>query len=655
MKNNFEYKLNCALIKFFIFTLLILFINKKEFISIVNVFNFIKPKNNRLKFKQYFQFNDLKIKYFEISLKNYSFSFIYKKVKIEYNICFFDKNNNIIPPSYLFFNNLQLMCHIQNQNITIDSLSNIYPNKYFYCIEFFNTTENIQIGIVIYRSNEKLKNYDFFFNGNLINYNNLSYLNNTIFDPLYINEQYISLIKKKTEFQKELRVRKIYIRYPICNLKRNIYSNNKNWIYRNIYNHYFCYCIHQRCNSNNESQSCKYFFYISIIEYNKYLYNKTHYLFSDFIFSNMPNDDTFPIFKEMIKRKYSVHYITEKKSLYHKYCYKIEDCLTIIPLNRRLYNNYGDFLQKYFILFLKVKVVISGRLVINHKISQLFYNLEYTTYIAVGHGVCYFKYDLYTKNQIYGINKNNKLLLPDSKPIITIAKKYGWKDKDIIRCNLPRWDKYDNDNTISEESKGRGLKSNSIFIMFTWRHIKKNKIISIDYIKNIINLLFNDNLNHYLVKYNIILYFSLHRFIYYKYKKKFEIMIKTKKNTEFIGQKQISECLTKTNLAVSDFSSIVFDLMYRKKPIIIYIPDANDPTIKDKYQKAYFQYIQSLKSGKMYFENVYVDLNETINKIIYYIKNNFTIDKRLQKLYDYFGFKVGNSINNFIPYLEKLS
>ena len=57
----------------------------------------------------------------------------------------------------------------------------------------------------------------------------------------------------------------------------------------------------------------------------------------------------------------------------------------------------------------------------------------------------------------------------------------------------------------------------------------------------------------------------------------------------------------------------------------------------------------------MYFENVYVDLNETINKIIYYIKNNFTIDKILQKLYDYFGFKVGNSINNFISYLEKLS
>ena len=87
---------------------------------------------------------------------------------------------------------------------------------------------------------------------------------------------------------------------------------------------------------------------------------------------------------------------------------------------------------------------------------------------------------------------------------------------------------------------------------------------------------------------------------------------------------------------------------------MLYIPDANDPNIKNNYKEAYFQYIHSLKNGKMYFENNYVYLNETINKIIYYIKNNFKIDKRLQKLYNYFGFKVENSINNFIHYLEKL-
>ena len=223
----------------------------------------------------------------------------------------------------------------------------------------------------------------------------------------------------------------------------------------------------------------------------------------------MPNDDTFPIFKEMIKRKYPVHYITEKKSLYDKYCNQIENCLSIIPLNKTLYENYGNILQKYFFLFLKLKAVISGRLHIFHKITQLFYYLEYITYIGVGHGVCYFKYYLYTKKQIYGIYTNNKLLLPNSYPLISIAKKYGWKDEDLIKSNLPRWDKYNNDSFhkiyFSENLKNNSINSNSIFVMFTWRYVKKNHTVSPDYIKNIINLLCNDKLNKYLIKYNIIL------------------------------------------------------------------------------------------------------------------------------------------------------
>ena len=245
-----------------------------------------------------------------------------------------------------------------------------------------------------------------FFNDTLINFNNLIYLNDNIFDPLYINNQYISLVNKSNKYKRELKIKSIYTRYPICNLKRNI--NNKNWIYKNIYNHYFCFCNHKKCNSTTDFfQSCKFYFYISIIDHYKNLYNKTHYLFSDFVFNNRPNDDTFPVFEEMINRNYPVHYITEKKSIYNKYCYQKEECLAIIPLNRKLYDKYGDFLEKYFFLFLKVKAVISARLAIYHNISKLFYDLEYTTYIAVGHGVCYFKYYLYTENQIYGINTNN--------------------------------------------------------------------------------------------------------------------------------------------------------------------------------------------------------------------------------------------------------
>ena len=168
------------LIKLFIFLLLII-INKNGFLSFFNMFIFIKSQNSLFQFNQYFQLNNSKIQYFDISLNKYFFSLTFKIVKVEYYIRLFDRNKNIIPPSYLFYNDIQLMCYIKNQNITIVSLSNIYQDKYFYCIEFFNTKENINIGIIFYMNDEKLNNYEFFFNDIIINYNNLSNLNDTVY------------------------------------------------------------------------------------------------------------------------------------------------------------------------------------------------------------------------------------------------------------------------------------------------------------------------------------------------------------------------------------------------------------------------------------------------------------------------------------------
>ena len=56
----------------------------------------------------------------------------------------------------------------------------------------------------------------------------------------------------------------------------------------------------------------------------------------------------------------------------------------------------------------------------------------------------------------------------------------------------------------------------------------------------------------------------------------------------------------------------------------------------------------------MNFENVYLDINETVNKIIYYIYNNFKLEKKIIKFYKSFAFKYGNNIKLFIQYLKKL-
>ena len=219
----------------------------------------------------------------------------------------------------------------------------------------------------------------------------------------------------------------------------------------------------------------------------------------------------------MEKLNYPVHYITEKIDIYQNFCKEESICLKVIPLTRKNYLKIGDILQTYLIIFLKLKAFISGKSWDNKLISDLLYNIEYTTYIAIGHGVCYFKDYLYKENRLYGSKRNDKILIPPSKKVIFLARKNGWKDENIIKINLPRWDKYNNANLTNLDNKNK-FRAQSIFFMFTWRNIKAKKDISLYYIKNIISLLTNSNLKETLNKNNITLYFTFHRYIIHKYK-----------------------------------------------------------------------------------------------------------------------------------------
>ena len=654
------FKAKYLIFKLFFFLILIIF-------SITNNYLFINDfylKNFNLFNNDFIEFNNGNLieylnnsEYFKLTFFNYYLSFKFRIIKIQYNIGFYDKNNNLILPSNLaLYNDLHIICSIAFKNKSIDSLANIYKNKYFNCIEYFKINEKIKFGIKIYKKNiNKFTQYYtiFFYTEKIISYNYLNYIFDDIFDPLFINNYYNLLTKKMNENKekKKYLLKKSYIKYPSFALKILSTVNKDKWVFKNIYRHYFCFCIGYNCLKEKLNEYCKYFFYVYIIDNNKKIYDKTDYLFIDFIYSELSSDDTFPLFKRMLQEKLPVHYITEKMDIYNQYCMNIKECLIILPVYKNKKPINGDFLEKYLTLFLKIKVVVSGRGTTFN--TNLFYNIDYITYISVGHGVCYFKYFLYNEYRIYGIKKNNKLLLPPSEKIISLAKKYGWEDKDIIKINLPRWDKY-NSNETEIFNFDESIKNNSIFIMFTWRDIIKQKNISTFYLENIMKLINNDKLNLILKIKNISLYLSFHRLIDKKYIKKFDKNIKTCDYIKIIKQNEISECLSKTNLVISDFSSIIFDFMYRNKPFIMYIPDGNDPQNKEIYKKDYYELIELLKNDTIYFENKFFDINETINKIIYYINNNFILDSKLIDFYESFGFKKENSINKLIYYLKYL-
>ena len=302
-----------------------------------------------------------------------------------------------------------------------------------------------------------------------------------------------------------------------------------------------------------------------------------------------------------------------------------------------------NFLENHLTLLLKLKNVLSAQGVDINFINNTFFNIDYLNYICIGHGVSYFKYYLY-KNY-YGPNNFDKLLIPNSQKLIKMAVINGWKEENIIKLNLPRWDKYLNQNKFLDDSSY--IKSNSIFIMFTWRELKNHKRISPLYITNILNLIRNQNLNNHLIKYNITLYFSLHRKLT-KYANKFKKI----QNIKYIDEKDIAECLSKTNLVITDFSSIIFDMIFRRKPYIIYIPDANDPNIKNIYDSINYDVIKNFTTNDFKFENIYFDVDSTVSKINYYIENGFKLDSKLTIFYKEFNF-TNQTLNEFIKTIMK--
>ena len=623
--------------------------------------NLFNNRNNKTIYEfNYLKKMDNKTNYFQIEDAKYFFSFKYKMVKIEYNIYFYDEKKNFISPSdFTLFSNISLLCNIKiiYNNISIDSLASIKENKYFNCIEYFNLNENITIGIKLYNIYKNLRyKYTLLFTDNIFNYMKIEFNNDKIFDSLIINYGYNSLIQNiinNKKLNNSVKLKKSYIKYPLHCLKRENSLKDNYWKFENILGDYFCFGKEQKILNLDCAQACKYNFYINIIDNSRDIYLKTDYLFADFIFSELSSDDVYPIFEEMKKKNYPVHYITEKISIYKKYCENEKECLTIIPITKQNYYKYGDFIQKYLTLLLKLKALISGKYSCYKSISILFYNIEYITYISIGHGVCYFKDYLYKGFRLYGNQRNDKILIPPSKKIIYFAKKYGWKNEDIIKLNLPRWEKY-NKEILSNDNINLNFTNQSILIMFTWRQLKRKKEISNHYINNSILLLENLNLQKTMAQYNATLYFTFHRYILNKYKSQYSKILSRNKFINYIDQNEISDCLSKTSLVVTDFSSIIFDYMYRRKPFIIYIPDANDPNIRNIYKKDYYKLIESLKNGTIDFENKFFDIKSTVEKIIYYIKNNFIIDKKLSEFYDSFELKQGPNINNFINYLNNL-
>ena len=376
----------------------------------INYFN-INLYNNTIKTNETYNNksdNDLKIKYNNLNLKyinnktkilykindlKYNFSFKFNIVEIKYNINLYSKKAMIIKPSDLpLLYDMHFFCLMKNVNnkTIIYSYPNIINNKDFNCIENFNIFEEVEFGFNIYKhyNNNSLENDIFFTTSNeIINYNNKTNEDDNKFNPEIIKDKYIKLNEEIDKFKKNntksnqpLLLKSSFIKEPNFATKENLIIMNNTWYFENIYNNYFCFCAGLKC-LNKINQTCKYFFYLTIIDQNRYLYNKTHFLLADFFFSYKSSDHAYPIFKELVRQNLNAHYMTEKESIIQEFCKNELVCLKIIIIRNGNKRIDGDFLEKYLELVLKFKSVIAGS-DYNAK-TNIFHDIEYITFINI--------------------------------------------------------------------------------------------------------------------------------------------------------------------------------------------------------------------------------------------------------------------------------
>ena len=209
----------------------------------------------------------------------------------------------------------------------------------------------------------------------------------------------------------------------------------------------------------------------------------------------------------------------------------------------------------------------------------------------------------------------------DSKFEKDVKSKSWWEvpKKTTFVTGYPRYDKLYNANVREKE----------IFFMPTWRPWLKNNVDDIqktEYFKNIINLLQQQTVNQFLKIKDIKMSVYIHQLMH-EYFDKFND-VKFEGNINILPKDaEITKEIMKSNMLITDYSSIAYDYLYMDMPILFYQFD------KDEYEKKIGSYIDL--NNDLFGEVAYTT-KECVEKIVKIINNDFKhledISKKVEKI-----------------------
>lgn len=254
-------------------------------------------------------------------------------------------------------------------------------------------------------------------------------------------------------------------------------------------------------------------------------------------------------------------------------------------------------------------------------------NLFHTCNVFLQHGVI-----INDLKWLYAAHSKIDYFITSTIPEYNFLKEsFGYKDNVIQLTGLPRFDYYHNID----------VKKNRVLIMPTWRYwLKLNSkktgevetdIKNSDYLKKWMEIINSAELADLAEKYDLEVIFYPHRNMQ-GYLDNFKV-----KNERIIvaswKEYDIQELLKSSAMMITDYSSVFFDMIYMKKPIVFYQFDENEYR-KYQYEKGYFDYHDNC------FGNCFDNYIDVLDEVENYANCRFQVTgaylKEHKKIFPYY-------------------
>lgn len=302
--------------------------------------------------------------------------------------------------------------------------------------------------------------------------------------------------------------------------------------------------------------------------------------------------DAFFLFEELQKKNINSKYIALKKCASFEILKDKKDVFFV--------NNRFDFFFKYANLIKNSSHIFTsfGLFCGLDEVLKALKNIEY---VFIEHGVTFL--DTWLKD-IYSFNKFDKILIPTKFTHKLYKKNSRFSEEKMIFAGLSRWNNFD----IQFQKQ--------IFVFFTWRKsFLNNKEFLADYFKSI--SIFLEKLCN-IVPSEIKITFAWH----HEALRRADILPSLPKRIITLKPNEIYSAIQKSSLLVSDFSSVFWDFIYQKKPVVFNRFDFYKNDLEE-IDKKIFSEVMNLDSV---FSNCFYDDKKALDKILYYIKNDFKCD-----------------------------